>query len=297
MKPDARIINETGNIFEMQSFSNRILYFFLMPILNHIPSQIRPLLKKTHQTAKKVIETATTHEAIEVFYSREGTRAHKNIIQRFFYSIWFNTKNPMAVRNRLLVTEREIKRAVRFQIKKGKPVRILSIASGSSRAIVESVHELANEYPVLRENLSITFLDKNQDANTYSKNIAEKTGWIHQHARWITDKATNIKDYFNEQNKPNIIEMVGLLDYFHDDRIARIFAMINDHLCDDGVLITANISNNNERPFVTNVVGWEMIYREPEDLIKLAEMAGFASNKITVYREPLGIHFILVAQK
>ena len=55
--------------------------------------------------------------------------------------------------------------------------------------------------------------------------------------------------------------------------------------------------DNKERKFVTDVVGWKMIYREPAELMALAEKAGFLNNKITAYCEPLKIHFVMVARK
>ena len=114
--------------------------------------------------------------------------------------------------------------------------------------------------------------------------------------RWITDTANSFPKYF-PNNKPNIVEMVGLLDYFDDEKILETFQTIYNNLEEGGVLITANVIDNKERPFLERVVGWNMIYSTPEDFIRIANEAGFRSENIVVYVEPLKIHFVMVAHK
>lgn len=280
--------------YETNSLIQRAINIVLTPILNNLPSSIQGLIKKTNHSAKKVIEEATTHEAIEVLYKNGEPEKAKNFFQKFFYYIWFSTENPKAVRNRLRLVERELKNAIKENIANERAVNILSIAAGSSRAILDSLDDSIPE----GEKIFITFLDKSDAANQYSKRLtSEKNYPPNYQFRWINSTASNFPQYYKGLPLPNIVEVVGLFDYFDNEQILKLFSLIHNSLSKDGVFITSNIVDNRERKFVTNVVGWKMIYRNPEDFYKLAVKAGFDSSKIRFFYEPLKIHFVMVAKK
>ena len=96
---------------------------------------------------------------------------------------------------------------------------------------------------------------------------------------------------------PNIIETVGLMDYFDDENVEKFFFHVYTHLRPGGIFITANIADNSERKFVTNLVGWEMVYRQPEEFYEIAVRAGFRKENIKILLEPLKIHFVMIAKK
>ena len=263
-------------------------------ILNNIPARSRNLIKKTHQSAKKVIETATTHEAIEVLYKFGEPKRSSTFLQRFFHYIWFTTHNSKAVRNRLRLVERELKKAIKEQDSMGRDLNILSIASGSARAIVDSVF---NNESLEGKNVFINFLDKNPKANEYSKNLVHSMSFPDNYKfNWITDTISNFPKYLDNR-RPNIVEVVGLLDYFDNEAVRRIMKLIYDNLEDGGVFITSNIVDNLERKFITNVVGWEMIYKHPKDFFDIAKDVGFNPENIEILYEPFRIHFVMIAKK
>jgi len=278
--------------YETNSFLREVFNFFFIPILNLIPAGFQKTVKRTHQSAECVIENATTHVAIEVLYNHGNPKDSKNLLHKVFHKIWFTVNNSKAVRNRLKLVERELKKAIKYFIEQDKDINILSIASGSARAIVESA---CNSSSIDKE-VSITFLDKNPKANEYSKNLA-KICPPHYNLRWITDTASNFPSHYNENEKPNIVEMVGLLDYFDDEKVIKIFSIIYKNLSPGGFLISANIDDNKERKFVTNVVGWKMIYRSGKELANLAIKVGFDPEKVKIIYEPLKIHAVLIAVK
>ena len=113
--------------------------------------------------------------------------------------------------------------------------------------------------------------------------------------KWVVDTASNFPVHMAES--PDIVEMVGLLDYFRYRKARKIFSLIFENLPEGGKFITANIVDNEERRFITNLVGWKMIYRDPHELAHLALRSGFQREKIMVIREPLNIHTILIAEK
>jgi len=286
---DSEIKFETNNFFE------KTIDLILIPILNSLPANFRGFVKKTHRSAEGVLDNVTSHKALEILYSNgQLGMTSKSLVEKIFHKIWFNTNNSKAVRNRLKITKKEIHKAAEYLIKNGEDLNILSIASGSARAVLEAVHTL--EIPQGNK-VNITFLDKNPEAIKYSKNLVKEFKLSKNfNLNWITDTASNFPKYFKD-SKLNIVEMVGLLDYFSDDKVEKIFKMIQANLKNGGTFIAANIDHNNEEKFVTNLVGWSMVYRSAEKLAKLALLAGFENSKTMAYYEPLKIHSVLIIKK
>jgi len=277
--------------YETNSWSRRLLNFFLIPLLNLLPGSLRGLARKTHRSAGGIIDKATSHEALEILYRDGEPHKTKGWLQAFFFNLWFTTNNPKAVRNRLRLVTRELSAELRKRFSDGKSVKILSIASGSARAVVDSLKLTQQETLPC----SVFFLDKNPKALEYSKAFAKESALPSNYTfSWAEDTASNFPHH---ADAPDIVEMVGLLDYFSDEKVKELLALIREKLAPGGVLITANIRNNLERPFLTNFVGWRMVYREPEDFYELARAAGFRDDDLRVMVEPMGIHFVLVARK
>ncbi len=282
--------------YETNNVAREIVNFFLVPLLNSLPQFLKLVVKKTHKSANDVIKYKTSHKALEIIYNK-GNYPGENkegIIRKIFKNIWFNMDNSKAVRNRLKAVEKEIIKEGQKIINKEKKLKIFSIASGSARAIIESIQNI--KIPK-GGNIFISFLDKNPEAIKYSKNKISKLNLNNNiNFEWCIDTASNFNKYHNGE-KPNIIEMVGLLDYFDDKKAENIFKKIYDGLENDGIFITANIDDNRERKFITNFIDWKMIYRNNKDLERLAQKAGFKKENIKTFYEPLGIHSILIAKK
>lgn len=293
--------NDHGQKYEKNSFLKKMINFFIIPILNILPADFNVVVRKTSKDANEVIKTAASHHAIEILYNYHPQKI-KNRVERFFYYIWFNLNNPKAVRNRLKLVTREVKTAIQGLDRKNSDINILSIASGSARAIADALLSLETieRLDLKDNNLHVTFLDKNPQACGYSKHLIETERWGEKYNfRWINDTASGFPSHFinNGWDRPDIVEMVGLLDYFTDEQVEKIFSIIYENMTSDGVLITANIADNKERPFVTRVIGWKMIYRTPEQFAQLMTRAGFKPEQIRIVYEPLKVHFVAIAKK
>ena len=286
-----KIYTDESTTYETNILLKILANLLLVPILNHLPKRFQKLIKKSHKSTEEVIEHATTHKAIEILYKKGASHASRNSTQKFMKEFWFHTNNAKAVRNRLQLVEKILKHTIKFLTDQQNKISILSIASGSARAVIETLYSP----DILNKKISVRFLDKSAEAIKYSKELAGNLSRIYK-IEWTTDTASNFPKYYRHE-KPDIIEMVGLMDYFHDPWAIRILSLIYENLPANGTLITANIVPNAEQRFVSDVVGWKMIYRTPEDLIDLALAAGFDKDKIKIIREPLKIHAVLVAKK
>jgi hypothetical protein len=95
--------------------------------------------------------------------------------------------------------------------------------------------------------------------------------------------------------KPQIVEMMGFLDYQTQKEAIDIVSKIREALEPNGFLITCNIHPNIEQHFLKWVINWPMIYRTPKEFGEVAEKSGF--KKYRLIYEPLKVHGLLVAQK
>lgn len=291
-------IDDKNNLnYETNGLIKKTLNFFLIPILNLLPGGFNKHIGYTNKPAGEVAKNRTSYKALELLYSKgeKGWSQNRYWWENIFHSIWFNTNNSKSIRNRLrLVTHlldkefKELKNNDKLQI------NTLSIASGSARAVVEVISKSD-----FTGTVNSIFLDKSKHALEYSKNLADQYNINNLHRiniDWVEDTASNFSEYL-EDRKMNIVEIVGLLDYFDDEKVVKLFSMIYENLENSGVLLSSNISMNKEKRFVDNAIGWKMIYRDGQHFANLAIRAGFKSENVSVIYEPLKIHAVLIARK
>ena len=165
---------------------------------------------------------------------------------------------------------------------------MLSLACGSAQGVIEIMAEYKSRGIVVETLL----VDLDQTALDYAQRMAEKYG--------VEDRIKTVKTNvlragkIVRDNEPDIVEMVGLLDYLPQrtasELIKKIYASMTK-----GVLLVANINYNIERSFVQHVVNWRMIYRDPCELLELVNGAQF--DEIRLVYQPLMIHGVLIACK
>jgi hypothetical protein len=234
--------------------------------------------------AAKVKQSAGTWRAQDLVY---------NYFVRSFHTlldhVWFGCVNAQASRNRLrIVTKEMIALAMRLA-ESGEEVRILSVACGSAEAVVATLVHLKDAgYPA-----KALLTDIDDSALEYAQTLANDNGvgGMVTCAKTIAIKAYRSHKDFN----PNIVEMVGLMDYLdHKEAVAIVKQL---HRCLEqtcGYFITANVHDNPEREFLVWVIDWVMIYRTREELLSVVREAGFGAYSIQY--EPVGINGIVIAK-
>jgi 2-polyprenyl-3-methyl-5-hydroxy-6-metoxy-1,4-benzoquinol methylase len=291
--PKTFVVKDPSLKLEKNGLIRRFFNLFFIPFLNALPKNFKYLIKKTNKSAATVIDNATNHKALEVLYSKGYGFSLSKMSGNFFRYVWFNLNNSKGVRNRLKLVKWEMKKYLESISTFDRDIEIISIAAGSSRAIIETVRD---GHYLGGAKLSITFLDKSEHAIAYSKNLSTEIQHLPLKLQWINDSVGNFLRNA-ESKKYDIVEIVGLLDYFTDEKVVEIFAGIYKILESGGILITSNINHNSEEKFVTKVIEWPMIYRTAEELGILANQAGFKYNEMKVFYEPLKVHGMVVARK
>jgi len=168
-------------------------------------------------------------------------------------------------------------------------VRIISIASGSARAVIEALQKCK------RSNVKVTLIDMDQEAIDNARRNAVKAGIVKQF-QFVCDK-TDVLERVSENFQPHIVEMVGLVDYYGVERTTKLVSRIKKSMLNGGYFITGNVKNNPEKFFLDWGLLWPMNYKTPKDLKRIMLNAGFSPERIGILYEPLNIHGVSVAQK
>ena len=293
LKNKVKIIKHKHLKLETNSIFKKVFNLFFIPFLNILPIKSRKVISKSDDYVGEIVKNATNHKALEILYNN-GKGSFKgvgSVYKKLAHIVWFNTNNSKAVRNRLKIVKMELEKTLIE--KDGQDINFLSIAAGSARAIIEVVEKIK---PTSK--IKFNFLDKNPEALDYSRIMVDNNTYLKNNKdfsfNWIEGTVNTFLENHNE--KFTIIEMVGLMDYFDNEKALNVFSKIYKILEQDGVFITANINHNTEKKFITKAIGWPMIYRKAEELAELVHEAGFNHEKMDIYYEPHKIHSIVKAK-
>lgn len=237
-------------------------------------------------TCQRIREHRTTSLALEYLYLKKNDDT--TWIGRQAIAYWHQLRNAQAVIHRLNITIKCLKQAV-LKMEKTEIV-ILSVASGSAEGVLRTALWAKNQGVTIQ----IYLLDKDPAALERAQKRAAAMGikdclqCFHQDVRQLDFVLQKIPT-------PNIVEMVGFLDYRTDEKLVQLVQKLHRALGDKGSLITAQIAPNSERWFVHHVLGWWMIYRTPEQFLVLLQQAGF--KQIELELDPWRIHAVATCAK
>lgn len=284
-------------------------YFFLLPLMNIIACYV--LIKKqvlrlfwglkprinfwlvdgVSMTSRRIKEGATTWRALDEVYNFKRGEG-RTVFARAIDWMWLHIRNAQAPRNRLAMAKqalRESIEAIAAGLQPGEPVRILSLAAGSSQGVVEVMAEMR------RRNVRVQSLliDLEDDALRHARQLAREHG--------VED------DVFTEQGDvfrfrkllgeftPHIVEIMGLVDYLNKRQAIWLMEKIYEVLPPNGFFFASNVHPNAEAFFLKWVVDWDMFYRTRQELGELLAAAGFPNPHVAT--EPHRIQSFAVARK
>lgn len=291
-----KIIVTDDKKLEKHNLIEKIIRIFSVPLLNSLPSPIiKKMMIKSSRDAGTAVKRGGSTYALEAMY----TRYHRTLFSRGFFegiadSFWHHcVSQPKALRNRLKIVEENLEKEILRIALKQKNILILSIGGGSTRGIIQSLDRILEKK--LNCKIKIINIDKSQKALDLGREIAKRFN-LNKNFKWIRNDARNIKSLIST-NSVDIVEMVGLLDYFSDEKSIEVIKQIYAVLKKKGLFIMANIYPNIEMPFIRKT-GWpEMYYRMPEDLSKILKESGFSTKKGKIIFEPLKSHIIVLIRK
>jgi SAM-dependent methyltransferase len=232
---------------------------------------------------REIKENAARWKALDIIYNKKS----ENIFEDF----WSNLRCFQATKNRLRLIKRLLLKNIEEISSKNKEIRMISIASGSAQGVIETIAK-AKEKGILVKGILI---DLDLSALEYSKKLAREMK-IENQLTFINQTASAIIE-IGKDFKPNLIEMVGFLEYRPFDKAVKLVTTIYQILEKGGVFLVSQIAPNAESFFLREVINWPMIYRKPEGLAKILSLSGFSLDNCIFYEEPLKIHYIAECKK
>lgn len=291
------VIADDKNL-EKHGFVVKFVRIFSVPILNSLPdSFLRRLMKNSSHDAEIVLDNVGSARALEVMYGRYRRNLFSHgVVQGFANLFWHHfVSQPKGVRNRLKIVKNSLDKEILHIIneKKEREIKIVTIGGGSARGIVEVLNKYSDKLKDWK--ILVINLDKSLKAIELGKELAKEFG-LYNNFKWVNDLAQNVK-LFVADNSADIVEMVGLLDYFRDEKSIEVFKQIHDILKKDGLFMVGNIVSNKEQSFISRM-GWpKMYYRSAPDLAQLLEKTGFSEGKGKIIFEPLKNHIVAIIRK
>jgi SAM-dependent methyltransferase len=244
------------------------------------------LFDRAGSSCKMIKEGAGSWRALDATYNH-----HPRVYGSFWDKIddfWIGMMNAQAVRNRLRLVKVMLPSVLKSFAK--PEVLLVSLGSGSAEGIFETALRLQAEDGIT---VKMILVDTDPTALDHSLRKAFEYGLADQ-VQIRRGNVFQVKKLLKDVS-PDVIEMLGLLDYISCDYAIRLTSSIYDLLKPGGHFLTCNIKSNPERFFLKWVINWDMIYRSPQEFARILVEAGFRGSRL-IY-EPLGIHGIAISKK
>lgn len=244
------------------------------------------------KACRQVKQNAAGWKALETVYTIKPSR--EKTFDALITNLWNSIGSVQALRNRLRLVKFLIKEAIGDLAKNENEIRILSVASGSARTIIEALSELKKEDQP-KVNFKIMLLDKSLEAGPYSQNLAREMG-LTEEIVFVEGNVENLQE-LTASFRPHLIEMIGIFEYQDDDTILSLLKQAKSVLTDHGRLIAGQMKPNQEGFFLSAVVDWPIIYRKPEQFSQLILDAGFNPEECQIIYEPFNFHGVAFCRK
>ncbi len=192
------------------------------------------------------------------------------------WDAYFHSQHPSrAVRNRKTYFHNLLDR----HYARGRPLRVLKLASGSGRGMFEwlSVHPNAD--------VSFSCVELDPDAIMYAAALNQ------EFASKVRFEQKNVIRY-RPPMQFDLIWSAGLFDYFSDKVFQAVVRRLLPAVADGGELVIGNFAPRGRHPYM-EFGGWALHYRSAQELVSLAQGCGVAADAIHIGSEPEEVNLFL----
>ncbi len=202
--------------------------------------------------------------------------------------LWLNSYNCRSVRSRGIFTREAIRILIQAVGEKKPRINVASIGSGSGSQMLQGIAD--NNLRI--EDLHLSLVDNDFRALEMGRKNARILGiedMIEAH-----EKTAGMYFKTTQKESLNLIEMVGLTDYFDEKRFFSYLEEVCKILAPGGFFLGANISSREEAYYAHKVAHWpEMYYRDREEIINTLRTAGFGK----IWTGECGLYTFWIGQK
>lgn len=145
----------------------------------------------------------------------------------------------------------------------------------------------------------LKFFENNPDAQVHFDCIEQDQNAVnHAQAlcqRFLHKTTFHVKNALRFQSKKqyDLIWSAGLFDYFDDKVFVFMLKKLGTMVAEGGEIVIGNFSTTNPSRSYMELFEWRLNHRSPHTLKALAVVAGFATGKVSVEKEPAGVNLFL----
>lgn len=227
-------------------------------------------------------------------YVYQNEPAGTTPLGRWFDKLYLNSIGWAGIRQRGAILQRMLDSAITETHQAGRPVRLLDIASGPGRYVLETMKRLP-EIPC-----SALLRDYKEENVLASRRLANRLG--------LKSVETALGDAFDRASlaavspKPTIVLVSGLYELFPmNDPVRRSLAGLADAVEPGGLLLYTNEPWHPQVEFIARVLSnregqpWIMRRRTQAEMDELVREAGF--EKVRQETDPWGIFTVSMARR
>jgi len=241
----------------------------------------------TKEVIRKAIE-GHTDDAIQVLY--EYRFRPRRFLLGLGDHLWQMSYNCRSVRSRGMFT----REAVRFLLEKLNgslaSLIVVSLGSGSASQMLQGIADNYNHLD--KREIRLILVDNDFHALETGQKNARRLGI----EDLIDSRETTVGRFLREADisSVNLVEMVGLTDYFDEEKFQSYLRDIYRILIEGGFFLGANISSKEESAYAHGVACWPKMHYRPESQIRQSlEDAGFQQ----IWTGRCGLYTVWLAQK
>jgi len=203
------------------------------------------------------------------------------------------TRAAQAVRARRWLLADLLEQYCQRFIQRRNPLRILNLACGSSRELFDFLNrfdqsELVEAICVDADPEALEYTNQQVDDRRHHASIRLMQDNI---VKWALGR---VRHNFGSMD---IIYSSGLTDYLDNRLFVSMADRCYDYLQPGGVFIVGNFGGENpNRAFMDNLLHWNLIHRDEQELKNLFAQTRFNGN-VTVLAEPNHVNLFAVAEK
>jgi extracellular factor (EF) 3-hydroxypalmitic acid methyl ester biosynthesis protein len=102
---------------------------------------------------------------------------------------------------------------------------------------------------------------------------------------------------FRSEDKFDLVWSSGLFDYLNNKTFVFLARRLKELLSSSGLLVLGNFASQNpSRPYMELVGEWFLVHRTRQELLRLAEAAGFQKKRCKVVCDETGLNLFLMAR-
>lgn len=250
------------------------------PIVNNVPPFLmKALLGFRCETARLNWKDPGGWKTMLMYYDKDSKYLADIIITKCSYI-------GMGLRNRRKIAAK----AIADCLNKSNKIdpHVVCLGAGPGTIISDALH-MCNKPDAVA-----TLVDKNPDSFEYARERARHLG-LENRMKWITTDATTTAGWILEKDT-DILKMIGICEYLSDEKIISILSDASSFMPTGAKVVINSISNvHGNDKFFRRVLGINLIYRTPKQIIELVESCGFSWYMLQ--QEPTGIFDVIVLEK